>query len=390
MSPNMIDDGPKTSRGVDGRSIAPVAIAVVTLLALGAGVTASAQDHQPTRLLDPSTAEVTTVPSDVRDRAGLFTAEVTRTAREALAKLEKATGVPVLIETIETLDGQSIDEEATHRARRSGTQGIYILIARKETKIEVLVSRRYADALPRQARNDVRSVFIESFGKHDFDEGLRKSIEALRVRLTAARQEGRVPPAEKPATRDEAARLHLFPDQTLAGAKDGKTDGANLGSSAISSSSGKSLVVRNQVRLTLEGARTIIATAAKEATALNLKVNIAVVDDGGHLLSFDRMDGAGPAGGYSAISKATTAATFRQPTGPIPAGTSSPDSLLSLSFPLAAGASGSKLSALQGGVPIVVDGQVIGGVGVAGGSGEQDTQVARAAAQALAEAIPKN
>ena len=159
MSLNMIEDGLKTSRGADGRSIAPVAIAVVTLLTLGAGVTASVQDRQPTRLLDPSASgsklsppEVSTVPSDVRDRAGLFTAEVTRTAREALAKLEKATGVPVLIETIETLDGQSIDEEATHRARRSGTQGIYILIARKETKIEVLVSRRYADALPRQAQ----------------------------------------------------------------------------------------------------------------------------------------------------------------------------------------------------------------------------------------------
>jgi glc operon protein GlcG len=51
---------------------------------------------------------------------------------------------------------------------------------------------------------------------------------------------------------------------------------------------------------------------------LKLKVNIAVVDDGGHLLSFARKDGARPASGYTAITKAVTAATFRQETGRFP------------------------------------------------------------------------
>ena len=55
---------------------------------------------------------------------------------------------------------------------------------------------------------------------------------------------------------------------------------------------GKPLVIRNQVRLTLDGARTIIAAAAEQAASMSLKMNIAVVDEGGHLLSFDRMDGA--------------------------------------------------------------------------------------------------
>ncbi|MBV8488074.1 MAG: heme-binding protein [Planctomycetaceae bacterium] len=389
MNLNLIEYSSKTSKGADGRELTLFSLAITVLMTLTIGVTASAQDRQPTRLLNPSIAEPSTVPSDVRDGAGMFTAEAARTAREALEKLEKATGVPVLIETIETLDGQSIDHETTHRARRSGTQGIYILIARKEMKIEVLASRRYADALPRQASHDVRAAFIDCFRRHEFDEGLRKGIEALQARLTAARTEGRVPPAEKPATRDDAACLHLFPDLSLTDAKDGKVDGANPGASAGGSSSGKSLVLRNQVRLTLEGARTIIAAATKEATTLNLKVNIAVVDDGGHLLSFDRMDGARPASSYTAITKATTAATFRQPTGPIPAGTASPDPLLNLSLQLAASASGGKLTTLYGGVPIVVDGQVVGGVGVGGGTGEQDSQVARAGAQALTEAISK-
>ena len=122
---------------------------------------------------------------------------------------------------------------------------------------------------------------------------------------------------------------------------------------------------------------------------MNLKVNIAVVDDGGHLLSFDRMDGARPASGYTAITKATTAATFRQPTGPIPAGTANPDPLLNLSLQIAAQASGGKITTLYGGVPVVVDGQVIGGVGVGGGTGEQDAQVARAGVQAFLDELQK-
>jgi glc operon protein GlcG len=116
---------------------------------------------------------------------------------------------------------------------------------------------------------------------------------------------------------------------------------------------------------------------------MNLKMNIAVVDDGGHLLSFARMDGARPASGYTAITKATTAATFRQETGPLPKGTTSPDPLLNLSIQNAAAASGGKITTLFGGVPVLVDGQVIGGVGVGGGSGEQDAQVAKAGVEAF-------
>ena len=98
---------------------------------------------------------------------------------------------------------------------------------------------------------------------------------------------------------------------------------------------------------------------------MSLKINIAVVDDGGHLLAFERVDGARPASAYTAITKATSAATFRQPTGPQPPNAASPDPLLSLSLQNAAQASGGKITALYGGVPVVVDDQVIGGVGSA-------------------------
>ncbi len=147
------------------------------------------------------------------------------------------------------------------------------------------------------------------------------------------------------------------------------------------------LIIRNQVKLTLAGAREIIAGAEAKAAEMGLKVNIAVVDDGGHLLTFDRTDGARPASGYTAITKATTAATFRQETGPLPKGTTTPDPLLNLSLQNAAAASGGKITTLYGGIPILIDGQVVGGVGVGGGSGEQDAEVAKAGVARLQAAI---
>ena len=147
------------------------------------------------------------------------------------------------------------------------------------------------------------------------------------------------------------------------------------------------LVTRNQLKLNLAGAELILAESRRQATDMKLKVNLAVVDDGGHLLAFARMDGARPASGYTAITKASTAATFRQATGPVPPGVATPDPLLNLSLQNAAAASGGKITTLLGGVPVVVDGQVIGAVGVGGGSGEQDAEIARAGIAKLLEAL---
>ena len=146
------------------------------------------------------------------------------------------------------------------------------------------------------------------------------------------------------------------------------------------------LVTRERVQLNLAGAELILAAAQQKAATSGWKMNIAVVDDGGHLLAFARMDGARPASGYTALTKAVTAATFRQETGPLPP-KGEPDLLLNLSLQNAAAASGGKVTTLKGGVPVVVDGQVIGAVGVGGGSGEQDAEVAKAGIQALLAAL---
>jgi glc operon protein GlcG len=148
----------------------------------------------------------------------------------------------------------------------------------------------------------------------------------------------------------------------------------------------KPLVTRDRVLLNLAGAETVLEAAKKKAAAMALKCNIAVVDDGGHLLSFARMDGARPASGATALTKAVSAATFRQETGPLPA-KGEPDVLLSLGLQNAAAASGGKITTLKGGVPIVVDGQIIGAIGVGGGTGEQDVEVAKAGVQALLDGL---
>jgi len=382
-----------------GRPVSPggLLVALLTMLSLGVQQSAAAQDVDLRSLRNPLQGprgqlppEMDHVPSDVRDTAGMFSAVAVRAARDALAKIERTIGVPVLIEAVETLKGETIDEVATRLARRSGAQGVFILIARNESKIEVLASRRYTEALPRPARTKVRSAFIEGFRKKNFDDGLREGVAALDAELASARSEGKVPLAEKPASRDESPTRRFLP-QSPAATAPGQFEGTREHEPGVAAepAKGKPLVIRNQVRLTLDGARTIIAAAAEQAASMSLKMNIAVVDEGGHLLSFDCMDGARPASGYTAITKASTAATFRQPTGPLPVGTSTPDPLLNLSLQIAAQASGGKITTLLGGLPIVVDGQVIGGVGVGGGSGEQDAQVARAGVQAFLEELQK-
>ncbi|QDV37309.1 GlcG/HbpS family heme-binding protein [Tautonia plasticadhaerens] len=153
------------------------------------------------------------------------------------------------------------------------------------------------------------------------------------------------------------------------------------------SSEDSPLVERGRIRLTLGGAQAILDGAHAQAKEMGLKVNITVVDEGGHPIAFARMDGARSASSYTSMTKAVAAATLRQPTGPVPPGTDQPDILLNLSLQLTASASGGTVTTLYGGVPVIVEGQIIGGVGVGGATGEQDAEIARAGIARLIESI---
>ena len=147
------------------------------------------------------------------------------------------------------------------------------------------------------------------------------------------------------------------------------------------------LVQRDRVRLTLAGAELILQQARAKAAAMQKSVNIAIVDDGGHPLLFLRMDQARPASSYTALTKAVSAATLRAPTGPFKSGDAEPSLLLNLSLQNASAAAGGRMTSLSGGVPIVVEGQVIGAVGVGGATGEEDAEIATAGINAFLQKL---
>jgi uncharacterized protein GlcG (DUF336 family) len=127
--------------------------------------------------------------------------------------------------------------------------------------------------------------------------------------------------------------------------------------------------------LTLDDARKIAAAAEAEAKANNWAVTIAVVDDGGHLLWLQRLDGAAPISAEIAPAKAKTAALGRRESkvyeDMINNGRAS-----FLSAPVLQGM-------LEGGVPVMVNGQCAGAVGVSGVKSSEDVQIARAGIAAL-------
>jgi len=138
------------------------------------------------------------------------------------------------------------------------------------------------------------------------------------------------------------------------------------------------MLTRNNIQLTLEGARAVLSAAEAKAREINVPQNITVVDEGGHLLAFTRMDGAKLSSVEVSLTKARAAALRRAATGPSPA--AEPSVLLSLGLALA---TDGKLTCIRGGLPLFVDGQCVGGIGVSAGTEEQDVQVAQAGADAL-------
>jgi len=127
--------------------------------------------------------------------------------------------------------------------------------------------------------------------------------------------------------------------------------------------------------LTLAGAKTVAAAAAAEARKGNAGGAIAVVDDGGHLLYLERLDNTFAAAANISIQKARSAADFRRDTRIFE------DAIKNGRLSLVANP---ELLPLQGGVPILVGGQVVGAIGVAGAnSAQQDEDIAKVAAAAL-------
>lgn len=134
-------------------------------------------------------------------------------------------------------------------------------------------------------------------------------------------------------------------------------------------------IMKSKPVLELADVKAIAAAAEAEALKNNWAVTIAIADDGGHLLHLQRLDGAAPVSAYIAPAKANTAAMGRR------------DS--KVYEDIINGGRNSFLSApyiqgmLEGGVPIVRDGQCLGAVGVSGVKSAEDAQIARAGIAAI-------
>jgi glc operon protein GlcG len=129
--------------------------------------------------------------------------------------------------------------------------------------------------------------------------------------------------------------------------------------------------------VTLEQARKAIAAAQAEARKNNWPVAIAIVDNAGHLVAFEKMDNTQTASVEVAQDKAVSAAIYRRSTKVVQDG-------------LAGGGAGLRLLALrgmspvEGGLVLTIDGKIVGGIGVSGVTSEQDGVAAKAGADALA------
>jgi glc operon protein GlcG len=130
------------------------------------------------------------------------------------------------------------------------------------------------------------------------------------------------------------------------------------------------------LKLTCEGAMKILQAAMAKSAEIGVPECISIVDTGGHLLAFARMDGAFVQSIDSSLAKAMTAASYSEPTGNIEAG---------IDLKLAIATGGKRVN-LPGGLPIIVDGHTIGGIGVGSGTGAQDIDVAKAALAAFGKA----
>lgn len=128
--------------------------------------------------------------------------------------------------------------------------------------------------------------------------------------------------------------------------------------------------------LTAAGVKKIAAAAEAEALANNWAVTIAIVDEGGHLLWLQRLDGAPPLSSHVAPAKAKVSALGRRET-------KSYEDMINNGRVAFSGAPFSE-GMLEGGAPVVVDGHVIGAVGVSGVKSNEDAQVAKAGIAALA------
>ena len=138
-------------------------------------------------------------------------------------------------------------------------------------------------------------------------------------------------------------------------------------------------------RLTTSGAKAMLAAATAKAEEFGIAVTVAIVDAGGHMLVLERMDGGRFHTVHSSATKAVTASSNKRPTTTKGAQGQELDTLHAIGLSLAAGAG--RWTAMEGGFPILVDGECVGGIGVSGGDWQQDEDIVKAAVSVIGASL---
>ena len=134
-------------------------------------------------------------------------------------------------------------------------------------------------------------------------------------------------------------------------------------------------------RLTMEGAKKMMATAVDAAKQAGIAVSIAIADAGGHLILFERMEGGRFHTVHSSTVKAVCAASNKRMTSARGAQAQELDATHALGLALAAGPE--RWTAMEGGCPVLVDADCIGAIGVAGGDWATDERIAQRAVESI-------
>ena len=141
------------------------------------------------------------------------------------------------------------------------------------------------------------------------------------------------------------------------------------------------MFVAESKRLTHQGAKKIMATALELAGQAKIAIACAIVDAGGHVILIERMDGGRFHTVHSCTTKAVCAASNRRPT--TAKGAAGQDLDVSHAIGLALAAGPERWTAMEGGVPVLVDRECIGGVGVSGGDWATDLRIAKLAVESI-------
>jgi uncharacterized protein len=142
----------------------------------------------------------------IRDSAGMFSPDVVKKLETDLNRLEHATNIPVVIETIESIPGleqganagtkrKAIAALAVKRDEAIADEGVYLLISKNDHVLSpVLIRKRLAAFMPIETRDEIFETLIQDFKKHDFDGGLSRAVQTMEKSLGGAA--GMVRPAK--------------------------------------------------------------------------------------------------------------------------------------------------------------------------------------------------